>query len=131
MQYCLGLINESRAQYGLNPVSLDQPDGACALRHAQDCWACANGQLANFSTCAHGDFKSGDTCTCASENQGCGMGANDPVFQGVHEAMMAEGPPAPGYVNHFWVITNPSYTTVAISEYSDLSGNVWISEEWK
>jgi hypothetical protein len=131
MQYALGLINQSRAQYGLNPVKLDTTNGPCAMRHAQDVWACANGDPNSFSVCAHGDFRSGDTCNCAAENQGVGQGDNDPVFAGVHQQMMNEGPPPAGQINHFWVITNPSYTTVALAEYADMNGVVWISEEWK
>ena len=131
MQYALGLINQSRASYGLNPVKLDTVNGPCALRHAQDVWACANGDIAAFSGCAHGDFRNGDYCNCKSENQGVGQGDNDPVFAGVHQAMMNEGPPPANQINHFWVITNPNYKTVALAEFVDPNGTVWISEEWK
>jgi uncharacterized protein YbdZ (MbtH family) len=131
MQYCLGVINQSRAQYSLNPVILDVPNGPCAAQHASDVAACSAYSMANFGSCAHLDFKSGNTCNCASENQGVGMGDNDPAFLSVHQQMMAEGPPPPGQINHFWVITNPQYTTVAIAEYVDVNGQVWISEEWK
>lgn len=131
MQYALGLINASRAQYGLSPVTLDTVNGPCALRHAQDVWACANGNIASFGMCAHGDFHNGDTCKCASENQGVASGDNDPAFQAIHTQMMNEGPPPAGQMNHFWVITNPSYKTVAIGEFVDPNGTVWISEEWK
>ena len=43
MKYALYLINESRKQYGLNPVTLDTANGPCALRHAQDVNGCAGG----------------------------------------------------------------------------------------
>jgi hypothetical protein len=131
MQYAIGLINASRAQYNLNPVVLDAPDGACALRHASDCEACANGSMSNFAACAHKDFIAGDTCTCSSENQGVAGGPNDPAFAAIHQAMMSEGPPPAGQINHFWVITNPTYTSVALGEFVDSNGVVWISEEWK
>jgi hypothetical protein len=131
MQYALYLINQSRAQHGLPAVSLDTANGPCALRHAQDVWACAGGAFASFGPCSHNDFKKGDNCNCLAENQGISTADNDAGFAAIHAQMMAEGPPPAGSYNHYWVITNPSYTTVAIGEYVDSSGQLWVSEEWK
>src|SRR5262249_20119854 len=125
------LINQSRAKYGLNPVTLDTANGACALRHAQDIWACANGQISMFSPCSHKDFNSGDRCNCTAENQGVATADNDPGFLAIHTQMMNEGPPPAGTINHFWVITNPNFKTVALGEYVDSKGVLWVSEEWK
>jgi hypothetical protein len=131
MQYCLGIINQSRAQYGAPPVALDAPDGPCAAKHASDLWACCGGNMSSFSTCMHQDFMNGDVCNCYYETQGVGQGDNDPAFLTVHQGMMAEGPPPAGQQNHFSTITDPTLSTVAIAEYVDSQGQVWISEEWK
>jgi hypothetical protein len=131
MQYTLGLINQSRALYGAPPVTLDTTNGPCAMKHAQDLWACAGGNINAFGGCMHKDFIGGDTCNASRENQGVAGGDNDPAFNMVHTAMMNEGPPPAGQENHFSTITNPSFTQVAIAEYVDPSGQVWISEEWR
>jgi hypothetical protein len=131
MQYCLGIINQSRAQYGAPPVTLDVADGPCAAKHASDLWSCCGGNGANFATCMHQDFINGSTCTCNYETQGQASGDNDPAFLIIHQGMMAEGPPPAGQMNHFSTITDPALTTVAIAEYVDSQGQVWLSEEWK
>jgi len=131
MQYVLGIINQSRAQYGAPPVTLDTVNGPCARRHAMDLAACSNNGIANAGPCMHKDFIMGDRCGAANENQGVGVGDNDPQFLAIHNSMMSEGPPPAGQQNHFSTITNPSFTTVAVAEYIDPNGNFWLSEEWR
>jgi hypothetical protein len=132
LQYALDAINASRAMYGANPVTLDVADCACALRHATDVANCANFMLSGFTACAHADFKSGDTCHCTAENQGVSTDTDeDAAFQAIHDQMMAEGPPPAGQINHFYNITNPRSTQVAIGEYVDSNGTLWVSTEYR
>jgi hypothetical protein len=128
----LEAINASRATLELPPLHLSVGLCNCALRHAQDCSGCAGGNPQNFTSCAHADFKSGDTCGASAENQGVGTGlSEDQDFQTLHNEMMAEGPPPPGQNNHYANIMNPSYTTVGIGLFFDSNQVLWLSEEFE
>jgi hypothetical protein len=134
IQNALDQINASRAQNGSPALALDASLDSCGLQHAEDCASCAGDNIAGFTNCAHGDFKSGNTCGASAENQGVATGVTssneDQAFDSIHEAMMAEGPPPPGQDNHFLNIVNPSYTTVGIGLFVDQNGNLWLSEEF-
>ncbi len=134
-QNALTVLNQSRAQFGASPLTLDATLSACALRHAQDVAACSNFGLSGFSACAHNDFKAGDTCGANAENQGVASSVTtsteDSAFDSINTSMMSEGPPPPGQDNHFLNITNPSYTTCGVGLFIDMNGNLWVSEEFK
>jgi hypothetical protein len=88
--------------------------------------------LNNFTTCAHADFKAGDTCAASAENQGAETGqTEDQGFTTIHQAMMAEGPPPPGQDNHYANIMNASYTQVGLGLFVDAEGQLWVSEEFR
>jgi hypothetical protein len=132
LTYALNAINASRAQYGLPPVTLDVADCACALRHATDFANCSNLDPNQAGPCAHKDYIGGDLCNASNETQGVAGGqAEDQNFQTIHDGMMAEGPPPAGQQNHFSTITSASLTQVAIGEYLDANGTLWVSEEWR
>lgn len=132
VQHALDQINASRKTQSLPALSLDAGMSSCAVRHAQDCAGCAGYQLSKFSSCAHGDFKAGDTCGGNSENQGVASGVDeDTGFTEIHQAMMAEGPPPAGQDNHYANIMNPSATAVGIGLYVDQNGTLWLSEEFR
>jgi hypothetical protein len=131
----LAVLNQSRASVGSAPLTVDASLCSCALQHASDCAACAGFSINNFGTCAHGDFKAGNTCGATAENQGIQTGVDstteDAAFQGINSAMMAEGPPPAGQDNHWLNITNPSETAVGIGLFIDMNGNLWVSEEFR
>jgi hypothetical protein len=135
VQAALVLLNQSRSQFGAAPLTLDATLMSCALRHAQDVASCSNFNLGGFSSCAHNDFKAGDTCSALSENQGVASGVTtsnqDAAFQSINQQMMSEGPPPPGQDNHFLNITNPSETVCGIGFFIDNNGNMWVSEEFR
>jgi hypothetical protein len=113
----LGLMNAARADAGAPPLMLDLTMCACALRHAQDLANCTMGKFDNFQTCAHQDFRMGDTCGGWAENEGGSTGDIDSAFQESFDQMMAEGPPPPGTDNHYLNIMNPSESAVGIGIY--------------
>jgi len=131
----LAVLNQSRASVGSPPLTVDASLCSCALQHASDCAACAGFSINNFGTCAHGDFKAGNTCGATAENQGIQTGVDstseDAAFQSINSAMMAEGPPPAGQDNHWLNITNSSETAVGIGLFIDINGNLWVSEEFR
>ena len=135
VQNALNVLNQSRAQFGAAPLTLDTNLNSCALRHAQDVASCSNFSLSGFAACAHNDFKAGDTCGANAENQGVASNVTisdeDSAFDSINASMMSEGPPPPGQDNHFLNITNPSYTKLGVGLFIDMNGNLWVSEEFK
>lgn len=132
VEAALNQINASRATQNLPALTLDASMTSCGLVHAEDCASCANYEISNFTTCAHADFKAGNTCGGNSENQGVASGVSeDAGFTEIHQAMMAEGPPPAGQDNHYANIMNPSATAVGIGLYVDQNGTLWISEEFR
>jgi hypothetical protein len=75
------------------------------------------GTFGSFQTCAHQDFRMGDTCGGWAENEGGSYGEIDSAFQESFDQMMAEGPPPPGQDNHYLNIMNPQETAVGIGIY--------------
>ncbi|MEZ0227752.1 MAG: CAP domain-containing protein [Planctomycetota bacterium] len=128
----LALINQSRAEQGQAPVTLDEVLTACALRHAQDQAACADNDVSKAGSCAHASFINGDTCGARSENQGYAPNVTtanqSAAFEAIHQGMMSEGPPPAGSFNHFSNIVDPQATKVGLGLYIAPNGTFWVTE---
>lgn len=123
--YTLALLNQYRAQAGVQPLALDATLNNFAA--AGDSALAAGGSWhGHFIADGQSLLDSGSFCSDA-ENQGTYEGGDEnTMINEILSGMMAEGPGGGHYEN----ILNPDSTSVGISLLLDNTGTLWLTNDF-